>query len=124
MRRLAAFAVPLVVLVLVAGALRAEPAPPAAPKVADFTLQDVRTDKPVSLGDFKAKKAVVVVFIGTECPINNAYMSRLAELSKTYADKGVAFLAINSNCNDTPPRIAGHAKKNDLPFPVLRDPAN
>ena len=111
--------------VLVGCALHAEPAAPAAPpSVADFTLKDVPTDKPVSLGDFKAKKAVVVVFIGTECPINNAYMPRLAELAKTYADKGVAFLAINSNCNDTPPRIAGHAKKYELPFPVLRDPAN
>ncbi len=102
--------------------LAADPAPPA--KIADFTLTDVVADRPVSLGDFKAKKAIVVVFIGTECPINNAYMPRLAEMAKAYADKGVAFLAINSNCNDTPPRIAGHAKKFGLPFPVLRDPAN
>ncbi len=125
MRRLAPFALLLVVPALIVCALRAEPAAPApTAKVADFTLQDVQTDKPVSLGDFKAKKAVVVVFIGTECPINNAYMPRLAEMAKTYADKGVAFLGVNSNCNDTPPRIAGHAKKYGLPFPVLRDPAN
>ena len=45
-------------------------------------------------------------------------------MSKTYADKGVQFLAVNSNCNDTPAQIAGHAQKNHLPFPVLRDPAN
>ncbi len=124
MRRLAPFAVLLVIPALIVCALRAEPAAPAVAKIADFTLQDVQTDKPVSLGDLKAKKAVVVVFIGTECPINNAYMPRLAEMAKTYADKGVAFLGVNSNCNDTPPRIAGHAKKYDLPFPVLRDPAN
>jgi peroxiredoxin len=122
MRRLAPLAALSLLAVLFPRPLDAE-SPPAG-KVADFTLTDVRTDKPVSLGDFKAKKAVVVVFIGTECPINNAYMPRLAELAKAYADKGVAFLAINSNCNDTPPQIAGHAKKYDLPFPVLRDPAN
>ena len=125
MRRLAPFAGLLLLAVLVGCALHAEPAPPAAPaRVADFTLKDVLADKPVSLGDFRAKKAVVVVFMGTECPINNAYMPRLADMAKTYADKGVAFLGINSNCNDTPPRIAGHAKKYELPFPVLRDPAN
>ncbi len=125
MRRLVPFAGLLLLAVLVGCALHAEPAPPAVPaRVADFTLKDVLTDKPVSLGDFKAKKAVVVVFMGTECPINNAYMPRLAEMARTYADKGVAFLGINSNCNDAPPRIAGHAKKYDLPFPVLRDPAN
>ncbi|HVS38965.1 MAG TPA: thioredoxin family protein [Gemmataceae bacterium] len=118
------FAVPaaLFVLCLPTAALPADSTPPT--KVADFTLTDVVADKPVSLRDFQAKKAVVVVFIGTECPINNAYMPRLAELSKACADKGVAFVAINSNCNDAPPRIAGHAKKYDLPFPVLRDPAN
>jgi peroxiredoxin len=125
MRRLVPLAGLFLLTTLVAFALRAQPNPPAAaPKGADFTLQDVATDKPVSLGDFQAKRAVVVAFIGTECPINNAYMPRLAEMAKSYADKGVAFLAINSNCNDTPPRIAGHAKKYDLPFPVLRDPAN
>ena len=124
MRRFAIPAGLFLLAVLIASAIPADPAPPAAVKVADFTLTDVVADKPVSLDDFKAKKAVVVVFIGTECPINNAYMPRLAELDKAYADKGVQFLGINSNCNDTPPRIAGHAKKYDLPFPVLRDAAN
>ena len=124
MRRFAVPAVLFLLAIPIAGPLPADPTPPAAARVADFTLTDVVADKPVSLGDFQAKKAVVVVFIGTECPISNAYMPRLAELAKSYADKDVAFLAINSNCNDTPPRIAGHAKKYDLPFPVLRDPAN
>ena len=34
------------------------------------------------------------------------------------------FLAVNSNCNDAPAVIAGHAKKYGLTFPVLRDAAN
>ncbi len=126
MRRLAVPVGLFLFAVLVGSAFRAETAAPAeaAPRVAAFTLTDVLTDKPVSLGDFKAKKAVVVAFIGTECPITNAYMPRLAELAKAYADKGVQFLAVNSNCNDAPPRIAGHAKKYGLTFPVLRDAAN
>ena len=126
MRRLALPAGLFVFAVLVGSAFRAQTAAPAdaARPVADFTLADVTADTPVSLADFKAKKAVVVAFIGTECPINNAYMPRLAELAKAYADRGVQFLAVNSNCNDAPAVIAGHAKKNDLPFPVLRDPAN
>ena len=126
MRRLAVPAGLFLFAVLVGPAFRAESAAPAdaPPRVADFTLTDVLTDKPVSLGDFKAKKAVVVTFLGTECPINNAYAPRLAELAKAYADKGVQFLAVNSNCNDTPAVIAGHAKKYGLTFPVLRDAAN
>jgi peroxiredoxin len=126
MRRLAIPAGLFLFAVLVGCALRAEPASKSdsGRRVADFTLKDASTDKPISLSDFKTKKAVVVVFIGTECPINNAYMPVLAELAKTYADKGVQFLAVNSNSNDTPAQIAGHAQKNHLPFPVLRDPAN
>ena len=125
MRRLALPAGLFLLTALVGCSVHAvSPPAAAAPRVADFTLTDVATNKPVSLGDFKAKKAVVVVFIGTECPIDNAYMPRLAELAKAYADKGVQFLAVNSNCNDTPPGIAGHAQKFGLPFPVLRDAAN
>src|SRR5207237_3933479 len=63
-------------------------------------------------------------FLGTQCPLNNQYLSRLAELHKEFAGKGVQFLAINSNVQDTPQRIAEHAQKYQIPFPVLRDEAN
>jgi peroxiredoxin len=92
-------------------------------KVADFKLKDT-AGKTVALADYRDKKAVVVIFIGTECPINNAYTPRLAELSREFADKGVQFLAINSNRQDSAERVAEHAKKHALPFPVLKDPNN
>src|SRR6516162_322831 len=69
-------------------------------RTVNFTLKDTSA-KDWSLGDIKNKKAVVVIFFGTECTITNAYMPRLAELYKTYAEKGVAFVAINSNNQDT-----------------------
>src|SRR6476661_2129789 len=79
-------------------------APPPR-KVAAFTLEDV-TGRPRSLADFRDKKALVV-FLGTECPISNSYVPRLAELHTAYAPRGVQFLAVNSNSQDTPARIAG-----------------
>jgi peroxiredoxin len=91
-------------------------------KIADFTLPD-GAGKPVALADFKGKKAVVVVFIGTQCPVNNYYMPRLVELHKEYAEKGVQFLAVNSNRQDSAEEIAQHAKQHSLPFPVLKDEA-
>src|SRR5437868_5412992 len=127
MRRLGLAALALIpaLLALPAAALfRAEPKPPApARKVGDFRLPDA-AGKVWSLGDFKDRKAVVVVFLGTECPVNNAYAPRLAELHKELAPKGVAFLGINSNCQDTAGRIAAHAKRFAIPFPVLKDTAN
>ncbi len=78
--------------------------------------------KPVVLADFLDKKALVVVFIGTQCPVNNAYMRTLQNLHEEFAKQGVQFVAINSNAHDSSENIAEHAKKHRLPFPVLRDP--
>jgi peroxiredoxin len=91
-----------------------------AKKIAKLDLPDV-AGKMWSLADLKGKKAVVVVFVGTECPINNAYIPQLAEMHKEYADKGVQFLAINSNNQDTAAKIAAHVKEYSIPFPVLKD---
>jgi peroxiredoxin len=87
--------------------------------IADFTLK--ATDGTAWTLDKQKSKAIVVAFIGTQCPVNNAYVPRLVELEKTYRDKGVQFVAINSNEHDSRDAIANHAKKYDLTFPVLRD---
>lgn len=89
-------------------------------KIADFTLPDA-TGKSTTLAGFAEAKALVVLFLGTECPINNNYLPRLRELHKEYTGKGVQFLAINSNRQDTPARIAAHAKQHELLFPILKD---
>jgi hypothetical protein len=74
------------------------------------------------LSDFRDKKGVVVVFIGTECPISNGYLPRLGELSKLYP--AVQFIGINSNYHDKPGAVAAHAHRYALPFPVLKDEGN
>ncbi|MGL4552970.1 MAG: thioredoxin family protein, partial [Gemmataceae bacterium] len=100
---------------------RAETKP--APAVKPFTLA-AADGKPWSLAGQKGAKAVAVVFLGTECPVNNQYLPELARLSKAYADKGVAFVGVNSNVHDTPTRVRAHAEANGLPFPVLKDAGN
>src|SRR5579864_155423 len=109
------------VALTIGAAIFAEDKSPVGKSMESFSLPDVRTSKPVSLADFSDKKAVVVVFLGTQCPINNAYLPRLAELQKEYGGKGVQFLGINSIKTDNAEAVAEHAKKNDLPFPVLKD---
>jgi peroxiredoxin/mono/diheme cytochrome c family protein len=107
-------------------ALQSEPAKPAdgAAKVAPFTLTDPRDNKAVSLAALKDKKAIVVVFVGTECPLSNAFLAVLDDMHREYADKGVAVLGINSNSQDTAERVAAHARKFELHFPVLKDADN
>jgi len=92
-------------------------------KISDFKLPDTRGRK-VRLSDFQDKKAGVVAFIGTECPINNAFMPRLADLEREFGPRGVQFLAVNSNQQDTTDRVAKHASDHALPFSVLKDEGN
>ncbi len=113
-----AFTLP--VLLAAALVVRADEAPRVGKTIEGFSLKDT-AGKVWNLAALKEKKAVVVVFVGTECPVNNSYMPRLAELAKEYEAKGVQFVAINANSQDTPDRVAEHAKKNNLPFPVLKD---
>src|SRR5262245_39987327 len=86
-----------------------------------FSLSDARTNKSVSLQDFAKNKAVAVVFLGTACPVSNAFLPTLADMHKEYAAKGIAFVGINSIGIDTTQEVGDHAKKGEIPFPVLKD---
>jgi peroxiredoxin len=88
--------------------------------VPDFSLQDIHR-RPRSLAGFKDKKAFVVVFIGTECPLANVYLPTLIDLHTTYKPKGVQFLAINANSQDSFVAVSAHAQEREVPFPVLKD---
>ena len=89
-----------------------------------FQLVDPRDDRTIGPGTWKDARAVVVVFLGTQCPISNDFLDELASLQKTYSGKGTRFLGINANRQDTPAQVAAHARKHSLPFPVVKDPAN
>jgi peroxiredoxin len=95
-----------------------------APPVADFTLPDATTGQSVSLSDFRGSRAVVLVFLGIDCPVAELYSPRLAALDASLRGRGVAFLAINSNALDTPAEVAAHARRNGILFPVLKDAGN
>jgi peroxiredoxin len=101
-------------------ALVALAAAPDAKPVPSFTLPDQHR-RPRAMDGFKDKKAFVVVFVGTECPLANLYAPTLAELHKEYAPRGVQFLAVNANPQDSFIDVAAHAWERGVPFPVLKD---
>ena len=92
-------------------------------KVDDFTLTDYNGKKH-SLSDYKESKAIVILFIATECPVSNAYNSRMENLFKTYNKKGISFIGINSNKAESVNRIKEHAEENGLTFTILKDDKN
>src|SRR5262249_44802245 len=97
------------------------PVPPAiGAKVTDFSIQDTN-GLPRSLSLYKDKKAIVAVFVGTECPLANKYFPTLVDMHHKYAKQGVQFLAVNSNDQDSFGAVLRHARERKIPFPVLKD---
>src|SRR4029453_14808895 len=92
-------------------------------KIDDFTLHDYLGTKH-SLGDWQNKQAVVIAFLGAECPLTKHYGSRLAELAAKYEPKGVAFVGIDANQQDALAEIAHYARACKIEFPILKDPGN
>jgi peroxiredoxin len=92
-------------------------------QIRSFTLKDHR-GRPVSLAKHAEGKLAVVAFLGTECPLAQLYGPRLAELAKKFEPRGVAFLAIDSNHQDTRNDIQHYVQVCQLGFPMLLDVNN
>jgi peroxiredoxin len=91
--------------------------------IADFTLKDYR-GKSYSLSDDAGKKALIVCFLGTECPLSGLYAPRIEKLAQRFAPQGVAVLGISSNVQDSITELAAYARSHGLTFPILKDPGN
>lgn len=86
-----------------------------------FTLLDVGTGAQTTLASLGAgKKATVLLFVSTRCPVSNAYNTRMSALAKAYSSKNIAFVGINANTTEAVPEVASHAKAH-FSFPVLKD---
>ncbi len=115
----------LLLIALTAAALpaRGAEAERVGVKVGDFTLKS-HFGKDYSLHDFADREIVVVLFLGTECPLAKLYGPRIAELSKSLAAKGVAFVGIDANRQDSLQEVGAYAQRNKFEFPILLDTGN
>jgi peroxiredoxin len=93
---------------------------PIGRKAENFTLNDFY-GKAHALADYQDKKIVVLAFLGTECPLAKLYAPRLAAMQQKLADKGVQFLGVDSNRQDSITEIASYARVHDIKFPILKD---
>src|SRR5437763_13509739 len=76
--------------------------------------------------DGAAAPVTVVVFTCNHCPYALAWHDRITQAARDYADRGVRFLAINSNDPERYPRDSYEAMKKrvateDWPMPYLHD---
>ncbi len=95
---------------------------PIGSSLPDLKLTDYQ-GREWQVAEFRDKPALVVAFVGTQCPLAKLYTARLVELEKSYRDRGVAFVAVDSNVQDSLAEMAAHARKFGLDFPFVKDPA-
>jgi peroxiredoxin len=88
----------------------------------DFALKDTG-GKAHSLKAYRGQ-TVVIGFVGTKCPIANAYITRMNGIAAEYKAKNVVFLGINSNVNEPLKLVKEHAAKAKYVFSILKDERN
>ncbi len=91
-----------------------------------FSLPDVVSGATISIGDFAAQPALLVMFICAHCPYVIHVRNELARLARDYQPKGVTFIAISSNDavryrDDGPDGLRRLASESEFPFPMLYD---
>jgi peroxiredoxin len=79
-----------------------------------------------SVADSGSAAATVVLFTCNHCPYALAWHDRIADAARDYAERGVRFLAINSNDAERYPRDSYQAMRDrvareDWPMPYLHD---
>jgi peroxiredoxin len=92
----------------------------------DFELPDVTSGRTVALGDFRDKKALLVMFVCRHCPYVQHVQLELARLGKDYAGHDVGIVAISSNDaaaypDDGPESLREMAAQLGFVFPYLYD---
>jgi mono/diheme cytochrome c family protein/peroxiredoxin len=73
------------------------------------------------LGEKSETKAVVVLFLSTQCPISNGYLPELNELASTYRRRGADFYGVISDPSVTRANALKHRDEYHIQFPVLFD---
>ncbi len=91
-----------------------------------FSLLDPLSGKTVSLNEPKKSLATVIMFICNHCPYVKHVNKELPRLANDYINKGVRFIAINSNNaedypDDSPEHMKATATQQGYPFPYLFD---
>jgi mono/diheme cytochrome c family protein/thiol-disulfide isomerase/thioredoxin len=109
--------------------LRELPVEDQDPKKEDVNLGDrIRKLKftdihylPRTLADLGSKKAFVLAFTNTTCPLAQRYLPVLQALARDYQSKGVQFIAVNAAEEDSILAMATQAVRCEVEFPCVKD---
>jgi hypothetical protein len=92
----------------------------APAKPPELTIKDLAGKTHTPWADQKTK-AVVLVFISTDCPIANFYQPSVRRLAEKYSGKGVAFYQIHPDPEVAPDDAKQHVRDFEITAPVAID---
>lgn len=84
-------------------------------------LVDLRAN-PINPFETTNARAIVFIFVETDCPISNRYAPEIQRLFTKYASRGLDFWLVYPAPERSPAEIARHAREFRLSLKVLRDP--
>lgn len=102
------------------------------PVKVDEIVKEIRLDsiekKPYTLKKLlDKKKAAVLIFLATECPVVDDYVDRITKLINDFKEKEIQFVGIHSNKHETVEAIKKYSEKHgftNVNLPILLDPEN
>jgi hypothetical protein len=95
--------------------------PPATPYDEPLLVEQVLNGNRIDPFANPEFKAVVLVFVSTECPIANRYASELTRLYEAYQTRGVSFWLVYADAEETVEKIRKHVTEYHHQIPALRD---
>ena len=93
----------------------------AAGTVPHFSLADT-TGRLHTPAEWASKRAVVLIFVSTDCPLANRYVPELKRIESAYSPRGVAVYAVQGDATISVDEVRRHAKEFAYTFPYLLDP--
>jgi peroxiredoxin len=104
------------VVFLLAGVLAA-----ADRELPDFALADTSGHQHTR-AEWKGKRAIVLLFVTTDCPLSNGYVPEMNRIDSAYEPRGVAFYAVQGDATVPLEAVREHVKEFIYNFPYLLDP--
>jgi len=86
----------------------------------EFTFVDTRNVTHTSQ-EWNGKKAIVVFFTTTDCPLSNNEVPEMNRTAHEYQSRGVAFYAVQADTTIADAEVLQHTKEFGFTFPVLFD---
>jgi hypothetical protein len=107
--------------------VRQGPAQGGEPKPwARIKLREVRGDEwsLASIARIHKPKAIVLVTINTQCPVQALYLDKIKDLATTFMSDStkpdIQVVGLSGVASDTPARLRAWAADNDFPFPIMK----